>query len=267
MPCKCYWLHSGLLIRQVMGSNPWRGTMNTSLQEQINAVGPWFQSFPLPDGCRTCVGPHYHDPSLLWSTINPWIPNANPDCYKALDVGCNGGFFTRQLCRKGYKVDAIDVEQTYLNQTTLIKEIYHLDCDVFEADITEYYPDRQYDIVLCLGVVYHLVDIVRGIQNCLDMAKHYVIFESATSKLDGSVVEFFNYSDDYKWVSLPTLKALNRIIKCCGGEVDACVSYEDRVVIKATPRVWKQQPFKDSVASLGDNVELKRPENFVKVVV
>jgi hypothetical protein len=87
------------------------------LQAQIEALGPWFHNLHLPGGVQTA--PHHFIggdfPRFKWLEIAPHIPQ-DLRGWRVLDVGCNAGFYSFELARRGASVLAIDVEDLYLTQ-------------------------------------------------------------------------------------------------------------------------------------------------------
>ncbi|HEX6630499.1 MAG TPA: DUF1698 domain-containing protein, partial [Gemmatimonadaceae bacterium] len=86
-------------------------------RREIDALGPWFHNLHLPDGAQTAPN-HFLGgdfPTFKWRQIEPFVP-ARLDGWRVLDVGCNAGFYSFELARRGANVLAIDVEDLYLDQ-------------------------------------------------------------------------------------------------------------------------------------------------------
>src|SRR4051812_29623521 len=85
-------------------------------QQQIQDLGPWFHNLHLPDGTQTAPSHFLGDfPQFKWKEIAPQVP---PDLagWTALDIGCNAGFYSIELARRGARVTGIDLDQHYLKQ-------------------------------------------------------------------------------------------------------------------------------------------------------
>jgi len=86
------------------------------LQNEIKALEPWFHNIHLPDGTQTAP---YHElgdfPMLKWKAIAPHLPG-DLSSWKAVDVGCNAGFYSVELAKRGAKVTGIDIDEHYLRQ-------------------------------------------------------------------------------------------------------------------------------------------------------
>lgn len=229
--------------------------MNT-LQEQIEDAGPWFHTLKFPDGTVT---KGRFDQTPVWDAIKPRM--APVESGTALDIGCNGGYFTIQLEKLGYEVDALDREPRHMKQMALVKDQFDLRCKIIQGELTTYDFQKQYDLVFFLGVLYHMENPVLGLQKTLDLARHFVVLETAVSLKEGSVIEFFNYDPPYCNSCVPTYEALHKMVKYCGGEV----SWEkwtlrgpdnNRLIMGITPNVWKPS---------GPEVWSRHPSTFVKV--
>src|SRR3954465_15637670 len=85
-------------------------------EQEITALGPWFHNLHLPDGSRTAP---YHAlgdfPAFKWAGIAPHLPT-DLTGWTALDIGCNAGFYSIELARRGAHVTGIDVENLFIRQ-------------------------------------------------------------------------------------------------------------------------------------------------------
>jgi hypothetical protein len=83
-------------------------TSSSSLAGEIAALGPWFHNLHLPDGTQTVPGHFLGDfPTFKWEQIRGHLP-ADLSGWTALDIGCNAGFYTFELARRGASVTGIE---------------------------------------------------------------------------------------------------------------------------------------------------------------
>ena len=123
------------------------------------ALGPWFHNLHLPDGTQTAPDHPLGDfPAFKWAEIGPCLPEDLSGA-RALDIGCNAGFYTFELARRGAEVTAIDIDRHYLRQAEwaagrlgLRDRIELRQMGVYELAGLE----ESFDVVLFLGVLYHL---------------------------------------------------------------------------------------------------------------
>ena len=130
------------------------------VQRQIDALGPWFHNLHLPCGLQT-VPDHFLGgdfPSFKWEQIRSHIPD-DLTGWRVLDVGCNAGFYSFELARRGASVVAIDMEPLYLDQAQWAAKQFGLQ-DRVEFRRQQVYDlarsSEEFDLVWFMGVFYHL---------------------------------------------------------------------------------------------------------------
>ena len=131
-----------------------------SIAEQIRALGPWFHNLHLPDGSQTqqdhFLGGDF--PSFKWKEIRRALPK-RLEGWRVLDVGCNAGFYSFELARRGATVLGIDVDPHYLAQARWAAGVYGLEKRVEFRQMEVYEVarlDEPFDLVWFMGVFYHL---------------------------------------------------------------------------------------------------------------
>src|SRR5207248_1514672 len=84
------------------------------MSPEIASLAPWFHNLHLPNGTQTAPEHPLGDfPAVKWRQIAPFIA---PDLtgWRALDIGCNAGFYSFELARRGAEVTALDIDPHYL---------------------------------------------------------------------------------------------------------------------------------------------------------
>ena len=132
-------------------------TKGSELACQIRSLGDWFHNINL-NGVWTAPNHFLGDfPNVKWKYIAKAFPE-DLDGASVLDIGCNGGFYSIALKKRGAgRVLGVDVDDRYLNQGRFAAETLNLDIEfekrsVYDVDQIE----GQFDYVLFLGVFYHL---------------------------------------------------------------------------------------------------------------
>jgi tRNA (mo5U34)-methyltransferase len=136
-------------------------------------LAPWFHNLHLPGGRRTAPDHPLGDfPAFKWREIAPHLP-ADLRGARVLDVGCNAGFYSFELARRGADVLAVDVDEHYLRQARwaagelgLEERVEFRHAGVYDLAAL---AGERFDVVLFLGVLYHLrhpllaLEIVTGV--------------------------------------------------------------------------------------------------------
>ena len=80
---------------------------HTAIARRIEALRPWFHNLHLPDGSQTAPDHPLGDfPAYKWQEIAPTLPE-DLGGWRVLDIGCNAGFYSLELARRGAVVTAI----------------------------------------------------------------------------------------------------------------------------------------------------------------
>src|SRR6185312_4124866 len=141
------------------------------IERKVNELGPWFHNISLM-GVQTAPNHFLGDyPSAKWREFQDAIPH-DLTGMSVLDVGCNGGFYSIEMKRRGAKrVLGIDHDEQYLDQARFAAQVLGLDI-AFQCMSVYDTPKLQerFDLVLFMGVFYHL----RYPLLALDLLRQYV---------------------------------------------------------------------------------------------
>ena len=126
---------------------------------EIAALAPWFHNLHLPDGRQTAPDHPLGDfPAFKWKVVAPHLP-ADLDGWTALDIGCNAGFYSFELARRGARVTGLEIDDHYLEQARWAARRFGVADRVDFRHGTVYdlaRTDERWDLVLFMGVLYHL---------------------------------------------------------------------------------------------------------------
>ena len=128
-----------------------------ALQQEIRKLGDWFHNLDL-FGVRTAPDHFLGDfPNVKWKHIADAIPQ-DLSGMQVLDVGCNGGFYSLQMKRRGAeRVLGIDIDDRYLTQARFAARTLELEIEFEKRSVYEVEAIAgQFDYVLFMGVLYHL---------------------------------------------------------------------------------------------------------------
>jgi len=157
---------------------------------EIAALGPWFHNLHLPDGRETAPEHPLGDfPAFKWRQLAPAIPD-DLTGWRALDLGCNAGFYSFELARRGADVLAVDHDAHYLRQAEWAREKLGLEERVELRRATLYDLaglDGAFDLVLFLGVVYHLRYPLLALDLVAERLRRLLVLQTLTSSDDGAL--------------------------------------------------------------------------------
>jgi len=158
-----------------------------TLIEQAHAR-EWFYSYELPDGSST---PTYHGDEIQsihdtrWKMMETCLEETiGPDRsgLSALDLASHQGWFAVRMAQAGFApVLGIDARRSHVDDSSLISRIYGLDgLDFRQGDIHGQSPDDigTFDVVLMLGLLYHLENPVGALRVCRALCKRLCIIET-----------------------------------------------------------------------------------------
>ena len=150
----------------------------------IQRLGPWFHNLHLPDGTQTAPDHRLGDfPRYKWEVLQPHIPE-RLDGWTALDLGCNGGFYSFELARRGARVTAIDLDDHYLEQARWAAREYGLEETIDFRRMQVYdlaHMQERFDLVLFMGLFYHLRYPMLGLDLVASRTRRLLIFQTLTT--------------------------------------------------------------------------------------
>jgi tRNA (mo5U34)-methyltransferase len=127
------------------------------IRRQAAALGPWFHNIDL--GGITTAPEHFLGdyPAVKWRRFAHALP-ADLSGRTVLDIGCNGGFYSIEMKRRGAAhVLAIDIDEDYLRQARFAARVVGQDIEFARLSVYDVAVlRRRFDVVLFLGVLYHL---------------------------------------------------------------------------------------------------------------
>lgn len=162
----------------------------TDVEREIATLGPWFHNLHLPGGVQTAPDHPLGDfPRRKWQLMAGDVPD-DLTGRLALDIGCNAGFYSFELAKRGAEVTAIDTGQRYLSQASWAAEklglagrIRFQQMDVYDLASLQ----RTFDLVLFLGVFYHLRYPLLGLDIVTSITRTTLFFQTLTMPQQGRI--------------------------------------------------------------------------------
>ena len=153
------------------------------LTREIRALGPWFHNLHLDGEVETAPDHPLGDfPRRVWEVLAPALPR-DLRGWRALDVGCNAGFYSFELARRGAQVVGIDGDPHYLAQARWAAERLGLSQRVELRQQQVYDVARsgeRWDLILFMGVFYHLRHPLLALDGLVSCLERLLVFQSLT---------------------------------------------------------------------------------------
>jgi tRNA (mo5U34)-methyltransferase len=127
------------------------------IRQRVEELGEWFHNLDL-GGVQTAPDHFLGDyPQIKWREFSSAIPE-DLSGKSVLDVGCNGGFYSIQMKRRGAdRVVAIDTDEQYLEQARFAAKVSNAEIEFRNLSVYRVGDLREkFDLVLFMGVLYHL---------------------------------------------------------------------------------------------------------------
>lgn len=132
--------------------------LNTEqIRQRVEELGEWFHNLDL-GGVQTAPDHFLGDyPQVKWQQFSSAIPE-DLSGKSVLDVGCNAGFYSIQMKRRGAdRVVAIDSDEHYLAQARFAAKISEVEIEFRNLSVYRVADlHERFDLVLFMGVLYHL---------------------------------------------------------------------------------------------------------------
>jgi tRNA (mo5U34)-methyltransferase len=214
------------------------------IRQRVTELGTWFHNMDLA-GVQTAPDHFLGDyPACKWRRFQGSIP-ADLTGKTVLDIGCNGGFYSIEMKRRGAsRVVSIDSDPRYLEQARFAAEIAGVDIVLKNLDVYEVAALRErFDLVLFMGVLYHLrhpllaldllnehavkdtlvfQSLVRGSSQVLDLQENYPFSETELFNEEGYPRMHFvehRYSDDPTNWWIPNRACVEAMLRTSGFEI------------------------------------------------
>lgn len=200
------------------------------IMRRVEEAKPWFHRIDLGQGIIT-PGNQGEDTqnSLLRMHIPPVLAGK-----KVLDIGAFDGFYSLECEKRGAQVVALD---KYTNKQgnelggngggsirgiRLVKEAMGAKFDIVDCDLFDIPPHKfgTYDLVLMLGVIYHLKNPLAAIELACSLSKDMIIIESETSKIksEDTIMQYLpsGYRQDKTCYWFPNALSIQKMVESCG---------------------------------------------------
>lgn len=128
-----------------------------NVERRVKELGPWFHNINL-NGVWTAPNHFLGDyPAFKFRNFANAIP-ADLTGKTVLDIGCNGGFYSIEMKRRGAeRVLGIDFDDDYLDQARFASQTLGFQIEFRKLSVYKVADLREkFDVVIFMGVLYHL---------------------------------------------------------------------------------------------------------------
>ncbi len=174
----------------------------SDLLQQVKAR-QWFYNYELPDGSSTET---YHGDQLSaihetrWQLLQRTLESAFPQGLAeldAIDLAAHQGWFSMQLAAAGLsRVTGVDQRASHVEDSRLMAELLgHKQLRFLHSDIFDLDTDAlgQFDLVLMLGLLYHLENPVGALRLARALCKQLCVLETQIVPGMSGMVDFGSY--------------------------------------------------------------------------
>jgi 2-polyprenyl-3-methyl-5-hydroxy-6-metoxy-1,4-benzoquinol methylase len=208
------------------------GVSSQSLQERIDAFPVWHYQFEFDGGVKTRIyRPDYVNRHIQRrrTFFDPLVAvnGGSLNGRRVLDLGCNAGYWSLAAIEAGADfVLGIDGRQMHVDQAKLVFGAKGVDpaCYRFETgNIFDHDFGGEYDVVLCLGFMYHIAKHVELFEIMASVDPEFILIDTTVSLMPTSafVVDWDSLDNprdaiDYELVLIPTRHAVLDLAKQFG---------------------------------------------------
>ena len=241
-----------------------RGT----LARRVDELAPWFHNYELASGVWTNPSgrfPGIEYPLTRWRLIEPLLSDVRGK--SCLDVGCSSGFFSVKLKEMGaayvlgvdFEQQPQAIEQAQFAAQTLGLEVEFRNISAYDLGALQ----RKFDIVLFMGVFYHLRHPLVALEAIRSLCVGSMIFQTITtphranlSELDATITQDVDLhssamledqfpairfvegalNGDLTCWFVPNVQAVAAMLRSCKFKLDKIAFTNDHdIIVRCTP--------------------------------
>lgn len=213
-------------------------------QALVASFPHWHHSMEIFPGVQT---PGAYNADFLLDKIQP---PERLDGKTVLDIGACDGYFTRDFAQRGATVTAVDYRHKSQTGFHVMEKIEGREYEHVNANIYDL-PDLKlpkYDIVLFLGVLYHLPDPLKALDIVHSLCAGEVYMETYAEDfgVEGAVSRYYPSAElagDITNFFAPNTACVRAWMEDAGFEIIRLETWGDRCLVhaKAGPRTEKMR--------------------------
>jgi tRNA (mo5U34)-methyltransferase len=168
------------------------------LKARIAQFDRWHYQFDFGNGVTTPifeashVNRHEQRSRYFWDRLLQ-ITGGSLAGHRVLDLGCNAGFWSLKAAEADAEfVLGVDGRQTHVDQAHLVFEAKGVSHDRYRFDVGNIFNQRydgKYDVVLCLGLIYHIAKPLELFEMMSGVGADIIVIDTEVSLSPDSVFE------------------------------------------------------------------------------
>lgn len=165
------------------------------IRAQFARYDRWHYAYEF-EGGLSLSAPHRDRPLQRFRHFMPYLLESQNGTLKGkrvLDIACNSGFWSLQCALLGAEVVGIDARSELVEQANLVKSITGINNAEFKVlDFWQMSPQElggQFDVVLNLGILYHLPDPLAALELTKSMSRKTILLDTAVLKSELPLIQ------------------------------------------------------------------------------
>ncbi|MER9169628.1 methyltransferase domain-containing protein [Mesorhizobium australicum] len=202
----------------------------------VSKVRHWHHKFQVFPGVVT---PGSYDPLFLLEKLR--LPD-DMTGLRVMDIGPSDGFFSMHMARRGAQVTAVDYRPKNGHGFEAMEQLTGLEFDYRQMNLYDV-PDSdigKFDLVLFLGVLYHLPDMMRALNIVAKLCRSRLLVETQFEPdlMPGvAVAQYYEagtLAGDITNFWVPNRECLFAMLRDAGFQVERDDSWGKRLLVDAS---------------------------------
>jgi 2-polyprenyl-3-methyl-5-hydroxy-6-metoxy-1,4-benzoquinol methylase len=151
------------------------------LAEMRDFLAPWQHNIRLADGVYTAYCEDYYDEHRKIMEVVHGFADGELAGKRVLDLGCLEGYFSAECALHGARVVGVDAREVNVKKCELVRSALGLEGMSFVVDDALAVTRSRYgsfEIVLALGLLYHLDDPLRFLANVSELCESFTVIDT-----------------------------------------------------------------------------------------
>jgi len=174
------------------------------LKEEVQRLGPWMYKFKLTEKISTTLlveelsEIHETREKMIFSKLDEIFDKSwnNLNC---LDVACNEGYFSFELCKRGVnRVLGFDARSTNIKKANFLKNYFgfkNLEFFIDDINSIDHTKLEKFDVVFLLGLLYHVENPMMILRKIRNLTKTLCIIDTQITRFNEKITMGWGLKD------------------------------------------------------------------------